>query len=86
MACTHPPAFLYDVNLRTQVCAFCVLEELKKQLDAVRCHLESADGPNSFLWVADLAKQRMEELAGLRQENVRLKTSIGVALQQLNQL
>jgi hypothetical protein len=86
MACTHPPAFLYDVNLRTQVCAFCVLEELKKQLDTVRCHLESTDGPSSFLWVADLARHRMEELAGLRQENLRLKKSIGAALEQLAQV
>ena len=53
----------------------------QKQLDAVRCRLEIDEGPNNFLWVGDLAKQRMEEFAGLRQENARLKKSIAAAMQ-----
>lgn len=83
MACTHPPAYLYDVNHQTHVCAFCALEDLQKQLGVVRQQLETPGGPNTFLWIKDLAQQRMQELESLRLENSRLKKAIGVALEQL---
>lgn len=73
MGCNHPAAYIYNVTERSYQCVFCAWAAQNKQIEGLRCLLETDQGPNTFLWVEELARQRMEELAGLRAENARLK-------------